>query len=69
MVCCKPPLVPLIVNVNVPFWLPAVTVNVELPEPFTDGGLKLAVAPPEGKPLTLRATVPVNPPDGVTVTV
>ena len=32
-----------------------------------DVGLKLAVTP-AGRPLTLRATVPVNPPPGVTVT-
>jgi hypothetical protein len=36
------------------------TVSVELPEPATDVGLKLAVAP-VGNPLTLRFTVPVNP--------
>ncbi len=45
-----------------------VTVMVEEPEAFTDVGLKLAVAP-EGSPVTLKLTVPVNPPDGVTVTV
>ncbi|HEY3136790.1 MAG TPA: hypothetical protein VGL29_12245 [Blastocatellia bacterium] len=66
--CCKAPLVPVIVKVNVPRWFPAVTVIVELPEVLTDGGLKLAVAPPVN-PLTLNVTVPVNPPVGVTVTV
>ena len=66
--CCKAPLVPVFVNVNVPRWFPAVTVIVELPDVFTDGGLKLAVAP-AGNPLTLNVTVSVNPPDGVTVTV
>ena len=66
--CCKAPLVPVIVNVNVPRWFPAVTVRVELPDVSTDGGSKLAVAPPVNA-LRLNVTVPVNPPDGVTVTV
>src|SRR6267143_3385528 len=66
VVRCKLPLVPLIVNVNVPLVLPVFTVSVEFPDVFTDGGLKLADAPP-GNPLTLKVTVPVNPPDGVTV--
>ena len=65
--CCRLPLVPVIVNVNVPVLLPAFTVIVELPDEFTDVGLKLAVAPPVN-PLTLKVTVPPNPPDGVTVT-
>jgi hypothetical protein len=44
------------------------TLSVELPEPLTELGLKLAVAP-VGKPLTLNATGPVNPPTAVTVAV
>ena len=68
MVCCKLPLVPVIVNVNVPVLLPAFTVIVELPDVFTDVGLKLAEAPPVN-PLTLNVTVPAKAPDGVTVTV
>jgi hypothetical protein len=36
------------------------TVSVELPEPATDVGLKLAVAR-VGKPLTLKFTVLVKP--------
>ena len=44
------------------------TFNVEEPEPITDDGLKLAVAF-TGTPLALNATVPLNPPDAVTVTV
>jgi hypothetical protein len=36
------------------------TVKVEVPDPVTDAGLKLAVTR-EGSPLTLRLTVPVNP--------
>jgi len=44
------------------------TESVEEPEPVTEVGLKLALAP-LGRPLTLRATTPVNPPDAVTVAV
>lgn len=53
VVRCKPPLVPVIVNGKVPLALPAVTVNVVLPDVFTDGGLKLAVVPP-ANPLTAK---------------
>jgi hypothetical protein len=45
-----------------------VTDMVEEPDPLTEVGLKLAPAP-VGKPLTLKATAPVNPPDAVTVAV
>ena len=45
-----------------------VTLMVLLPEPATDGGLKEAMAP-KGSPLALNNTVPVKPPDGVTVAV
>lgn len=38
------------------------------PEPVTEVGLKLALAP-EGKPLTPKPTAPENPPDPVMVTV
>ena len=41
---------------------------VEDPDPVTEVGLKLAVAP-LGKPLTLKLTTPVNPPDAVMVVV
>jgi len=44
------------------------TVIVELPDPLTEVGLKVAVAP-VGNPLALNVTVPVNPPEGVTVAV
>jgi len=58
--------------VIVTFAVPAVAVleavNVTVLVPVVDAGLKLAVTP-EGKPLALRATLPVNPPEGVTVTV
>lgn len=43
------------------------TVKVEDPEPETEAGEKLAVAP-EGKPVTLKPTFPVNPLDAVTLT-
>jgi len=45
-----------------------VTVRVEDPEPATEGGVKLPVAP-AGNPLTLKVTVPVKPPEAVTVAV
>jgi hypothetical protein len=45
-----------------------VTDIVDDPEPPVTGfGLKLALAP-EGNPLALKVTFPVNPPDPVTVT-
>ena len=61
--------VPLMVNVNVPCFPTAVlTVNLELPPPGMDDGLKEAEAP-LGNPLTARLTVDTNPlmPDIVTV--
>ena len=39
-----------------------------LPDPLTEVGLKLAIAP-AGNPLALKPTVPVNPLIGVTVAV
>jgi hypothetical protein len=46
-----------------------VTVMVPLPEPPVMGlGLKLALAP-EGSPLAVKVTLPVKPPDAVTVAV
>ena len=68
--CDRLPLVPVIVNLMVPevaLHVP-VTCNVDVPDPVTDVGLKLAVIP-EGSPLMLRATAPVNPPDGVALMV
>jgi hypothetical protein len=44
------------------------TARVEDPEPETEPGVKLAVAP-EGNPLTLKLTFPLNPLDAVTFTV
>jgi hypothetical protein len=43
-------------------------VKVSVLVPVVEVGLKLAVTP-AGKPPALRATLPVNPPEGVTVTV
>jgi len=45
-----------------------VTDIVDDPEPVTDIGLKLALAP-DGNPLALQLTTPVNPPDAVAVAV
>jgi hypothetical protein len=44
------------------------TAMVEEPEPESELGEKLAVAP-AGNPLTLKLTFPLNPLEGVTVTV
>ena len=44
------------------------TLMVVEPEPFTDAGVKAAVAP-DGSPLTLKATAPVGPVPAATVTV
>jgi len=45
-----------------------VTLMVLEPDPATEVGLKLAAAP-AGNPEMLNVTVPVKPPEGVTVTV
>jgi hypothetical protein len=42
------------------------TDRVEDPDPVTEAGLKLALAP-VGNPLTVRPTLLLNPPDPVTV--
>jgi hypothetical protein len=44
------------------------TVKVDDPEPETERGEKLAVAP-EGNPVRLKLTFPVKPLEGVTPTV
>jgi hypothetical protein len=64
------PLEPVMLMAKVPVGVLAVvaTVIVEEPEVVTEAGEKLAVAP-EGSPLALKVTVPVKPPDGVTVAV
>jgi hypothetical protein len=43
------------------------TVNMEDPEPETEVGAKLAVAS-VGNPVVLKLTMPVNPLEGVTLT-
>jgi hypothetical protein len=48
--------------------LPVETLSVEEPEPPTEVGLKLPLAP-LGNPLTLKLTLAVKPPDDVTVAV
>ena len=65
----KLPLVPVTVMVNGPVGvvLAVVTVIVEEPDVVTEVGLKLALAP-LGNPLAPKVTVPLNPPDGVTLT-
>ena len=44
------------------------TVRVELPEPVTLAGVKVAVMPAP-RPVTLNVTTPPKPPDPVTVAV
>jgi hypothetical protein len=62
------PFTPLMVIVLVPgtVALPAVRVSVLLE--VVEAGLNVAVTP-AGKPFAERATLPVNPPAGVTVTI
>ena len=61
-VCVVLPLVPVIVTVDVPAGavLAVVTVSVEVPDPVTVAGEKLAVAP-LGNPLALSVTTPAKP--------
>jgi len=64
------PLVPVMVSVGLPVGvlLPVCTVKVALPEPVTEVGLNVPVAP-LGKPLTLKPTAPVKPFSAPTFTV
>lgn len=65
------PLLPVMVSVKVPSAVLelVVTLMVLLPDPPLIGfGLNEALAP-EGRPLTLRVTLPVKAPTAVTVTV
>lgn len=64
------PLVPVIVRAKVPVCgrPPIEMVSVDVPEPVTDDGLKLALTL-RGRLLRLKLTVPVKPADGVTVIV
>jgi hypothetical protein len=65
-----PPLLPLILTLNVPVAVDDVvlTVIVDVPLPATEVGLKLAVAP-DGNPRAENVTVPVKPLSAVTFTV
>ena len=62
------PLVPVIVSVTIPGLLLLLVWIVIVDVPEVVGGLNVAVAP-GGTPLMVRATLPVKPPLGVTVTV
>jgi hypothetical protein len=64
------PAVPVIVTVELPVGVPdaVVTVIVELPDVVIEAGEKEAVAP-DGKPLALKVTAPVNPLTAATFTV
>lgn len=68
--CTSDPLVPVIVSVKLLAGVlsDVVTVRVEVPDPVTEVGLKVPVAP-EGSPLTLSVTTSLKPPDLLTVTV
>jgi hypothetical protein len=65
-----PPLVPVIGIVMLPVAADGdvETVRVDVPDPLTDAGLKLAVTP-EGRLPVLKATMPVKPFSAPTVTV
>jgi len=68
-VCATAPLVPVIVNVELPAVTPTVvTVSVELPVPVTDPALNVPFDP-AGSPLTLKFTAPLNPFNAPTFTV
>ena len=69
-VCDKVPLVPVIIKGYVPeASVPVVAmVSVDVPEPVTEGGLKVAPSA-LGWPLTLRFTVPAKPFCAPTLTV
>ena len=68
--CTRLPLVPVMVKGKLPDGVVVLVVTemVEEPEPVTEAGLKVAFAP-AGRPLMVKATFPLNPPDPVTVAV
>lgn len=70
VVCVSAPLVPVIVNVEVPVGVvpEVVMFSVDDPDPVIEAGVNEPVAP-VGSPLTLSATVPVKPVPAVTVAV
>ncbi len=68
VVCDRVPLIPVMVTVPVPTVAVADAVNMSVLVPVVDVGLNVGVTP-AGRPLALKATLPVNPPLGVTVIV
>ena len=66
--CERVPLVPVTVTVAVPIVAVVDAVNVSVLDPVVEIGLNAAVTPAD-KPLALKATLPVNPPLGVTAIV
>ena len=71
VVCTSDPLVAVTVTVETPAGVDDIveSVRIEVPDPFVmEGGENDAVVP-LGIPEADRFTVPVNPDDGVTVTV
>lgn len=67
-VCVSVPLTPVTVIVAAPSVAVLEAVNVRVLVVVVEAGLKAAVTP-VGNPLALSATLPVNPPEGVTVIV
>ena len=70
MECARLPEVPVIVNTKLPMgvFLCVDTVSVDVPEAATVAGVKLPFVR-AGSPETFKLTVPLKPPEGVTVTV
>jgi len=68
--CVRLPLVPVMVSVYVPATAELLvdTLSVDEPEPLTEVGLNVVVTP-VGTPLTLSATLPMNPLSAPTVAV
>jgi hypothetical protein len=63
-VCVSVPLLPVTVRLAVPAVAVPDAARVSVLTAVVEAGLKLAVTP-TGRPLTLSATLPVNPPLGV----
>lgn len=66
VVCESVPLVPVTVTVAAPTVAVLEAVNVSVLVPVVEAGLNAAVTP-AGNPDAVKATLPVKPPDGVTV--
>jgi hypothetical protein len=56
----------VIVNVDGPVGVDAAVVTANVDDPVAGFGVKVPVAP-VGRPVTLSVTLPLNPPDGVSV--